>query len=588
MKKNISHISFLLLIAVMMMVAPMNVCAQKKPMKPQKTVAQQLSYNDKRKFDCFFLEAIRQQEAGKYDAAFDLLQHCLKINPNAPEAYFTIAKYYMELNKDSLGINCYKKAAELMPNNDTYLEKMAQCYINEEKYNDAIDAYQKLYANNPDRTDVLEILIQLYKQNKNYDKMLECLNKIETIEGANEETTLAKMQIMSLQGNDKGAYDELNALCEKHPYDMSYRVMRGNWLMGKNKTKEAYNEYVKVLKEDPDNISAQMSLLDYYRSENQDSLADKMLKSLLFSEKTPSDNKFMLMRQVISDSESKDGDSTMVLNLFKKLLEGKQENGDMADLQVAYMTTKKMPIDTIKVALQQVLDINPDNVSARMKLIEYSLIEMNYDETIKLCENGIEYNPDKMTFYYFLGMCYYQKDRVDDALRAYRGGIGQINKESDAFMVSDIYARIGDILQQKNMEKDAFAAYDSCLQWKEDNIECLNNYAYFLSIKGGNLEKAEQMSLRTVKAQPTSSTFLDTYAWILFMQKRYKEALTYTDEAVKNDSDSSSVVFEHAGDIHAVNGDIPNALKYWRQAVRAGGNSPALFRKIKMKKYIKE
>ena len=41
--------------------------------------------------------------------------------------------------------------------------------------------------------------------------------------------------------------------------------MLGNWLLQNNKKKEAYNEYQTVLKEDPNNAAAQLSLLDYYR-----------------------------------------------------------------------------------------------------------------------------------------------------------------------------------------------------------------------------------------------------------------------------------------------------------------------------------
>ena len=112
------------------------------------------------------------------------------------------------------------------------------------------------------------------------------------------------------------------------------------------------------------------------------------------------------------------------------------------------------------------------------------------------------------------------------------------------------------------------AAYDSCLQWKDDNIPCLNNYAYYLSVKGRELQKAEQMSYKTVKEEPKNSTYLDTYAWILFMQERYAEAKIYIDQAISCDSDSvqSGVIIEHAGDIYAMNGDIDKAVEYWQKA----------------------
>ena len=102
---------------------------------------------------------------------------------------------------------------------------------------------------------------------------------------------------------------------------------------------------------------------------------------------------------------------------------------------------------------------------------------------------------------------------------------------------------------------EAYAAYDSALVYKENNIGALNNYAYYLSVERKNLDKAEEMSYRTVKAEPTNGTYLDTYAWILFEKGKYVEAKIYIDQAMQNDGSKSSVVVEHCGDIYYMNGD---------------------------------
>ena len=96
------------------------------------------------------------------------------------------------------------------------------------------------------------------------------------------------------------------------------------------------------------------------------------------------------------------------------------------------------------------------------------------------------------------------------------------------------------------------------------------------------------MSYRTIKAEPTNSTFLDTYAWILFMQERYEEAKIYIDQALQNDSAVSGVIIEHAGDIYAMNKDMQQAVDYWKQAQKAGNDSKVLIRKIRQRKYLKK
>ena len=133
---------------------------------------------------------------------------------------------------------------------------------------------------------------------------------------------------------------------------------------------------------------------------------------------------------------------------------------------------------------------------------------------------------------------------------------------------------------------EAFAAYDSCLQWKADNIGCLNNYAYYLSLGDTDLSRAEKMSYRTIKAEPANSTYLDTYAWILFRQGRYEEARIYIDQALRNDSTLSAVIIEHAGDIYAMCGETDRAVEYWQQALEKDGGNLLLQRKIKLRKYV--
>ena len=96
------------------------------------------------------------------------------------------------------------------------------------------------------------------------------------------------------------------------------------------------------------------------------------------------------------------------------------------------------------------------------------------------------------------------------------------------------------------------------------------------------------MSYKTIKAEPANATYLDTYAWILFMQERYAEAKIYIDQTLQHDKEPSDVVLEHAGDIYAMNKDFDKAVEYWNKSLKAGNTSKLLLRKIKSKKYIEK
>lgn len=548
-----------------------------------------ISHNDSLRFKMYYYEAVKQQISGNYDAAYDLLEHCIGINPNAAEAYFMLSFYDGILKGDSAAFADVKKASELNPTNNAYLERIGVGYVSMGNLDEAIKAYEKLSRNSPERSDVLDFLAQLYSRQKDYDKMLDVLNRMEALEGASEDLTLAKMRVYSLQGKKEEEYNELKNMSEKHPNDMNYRVMLGNWLLQNGRPDEAGKLYIEVLQAEPENIMARMSMIDYYRTSGQAMRADSLQEVMLVSPKTPVDGKMALMRQVVADNEKNGADSTLVIDLFKKILKEPQETSDMAQLYAAYLTLKKMPQDSISKVLETVLAISPDNVAARLQLIQAEWNKQDFDRVIELSNQALDYSPDELAFYYFLGFAYIQKDDDDSALKVLRRGVSQINDQSNPSLVSDFYAIMGDILHDKGDDKGAYAAYDSCLQWKDDNYGCLNNYAYYLSVENKDLDKAAQMSYRTVQAEPDNSTFLDTYAWILFMQKKYAEALQYIDMAVKNDTTKSAVIIEHAGDIHAVNGDIDGAVKYWNEALKAGAeNETVLRRKIKLRKYVEK
>ena len=174
---------------------------------------------------------------------------------------------------------------------------------------------------------------------------------------------------------------------------------------------------------------------------------------------------------------------------------------------------------------------------------------------------------------------------------------------------------LGDILQKEGRVKEAYAAYDSCLIYNPNNVMCLNNYAYFLSLEGSDLKKAEKMSYRAITAEPNNGTYLDTYAWILYQQGRYEEARIYIEQALRRETEGVEIlpdtanidtvtqetpatiiledtlllvegeILEHAGDIYFRLGQQEKALEMWQKALDNGVDDEAtLRRKIRKKK----
>ena len=541
-----------------------------------------------RSYNVLFHEAMLQRQKGNADAAFDLLLRCTETDSMASEAYYFLSQYYGQMKDADAALRAIERAAQLEPHNATYMEMLASGYLNKERYDDAIAVVEKMYESDKSRQDLLETLYQLYTNQDYYEQAIGVLERMETIDGKNERTSLAKSALyLKLDRNDE-AIEVLRVLAQEHPYDQRYKVHYANALMMNGDTDEAMKTLREVLGEEPDNTSAQMLVRAYYIAIDDTLAADSVTRDLLLNPKATTEQKIMQLRQLIAESEQEGGDSTKILGLFREMLALPQPDADIAEFKAAYMDLKKMPRDSVAQALEQVLAIAPERMSPRLHLVQYAWEDEDDERIISLCQAAREYNPEEMAFYYYQGMAYYRQKDTDNALEAFRNGINVITDESSPVIVSDFYAVMGDLLFQKNREREAFEAYDSCLQWRPDNIGCLNNYAYYLSLHGDRLDEAEQMSYKTIKAEPKNATYLDTYAWILFMQQRYAEARIYIDQAVQNDSTASDVIIEHAGDIHAMAGDTERAVQLWQQALALNPQNKLLARKIKRKKYIRQ
>ena len=536
-------------------------------------------------FDRLYLEAVCQVSQGNDSLAGSLIERAIALKPNAAEAYFLRSR--LGNVSDSAAFADMRRAAALQPGNSTYQESVAETYITRKDYASAITAYEAFYSRHRDRSDILRTLVGLYMATRDYDHALETVGRMEKVDGESEDLMFLRMQLYDQRGDTKNSYRTLAAVVESHPYEPNYKVMLGNWLMQHGRKDEAFAQFDAALKLDAQNAFTLNSLYDYYNSVGDEPSAGRLRDQILLSPQTdPQTRSKMLVNFINSTEKQRDADSTIVLGLIDRTMAAAPRDADISNIKAVYMRLKKMPADSVEAAYRHTLSFAPDNAEARSNLIGDYWKRADWSVVERLSREGTQYNPDDLSFYYTLGMACMQTDRDDEALNAFRRGLREVGYKSDPAVVSDMYALSGDILYNKGLPDQAFAAYDSCLQWKDDNTGALNNYAYYLSEQKRDLKRAERMSLKTIESEPTNATYLDTYAWILFLEQRYDEAKAYIDRALENDSDSvpSHVIVGHAGDIYCMSGDTARAVELWQKAIDCGGDKAVLTRKIKTKK----
>ena len=582
-KKN----SIWLLVAVWTLVSCGTVKSTRE--KPAVALAQSsLTPEQQRKYDYFFLEAMRLKEKKDYASAFGLLQHCLDIHPNAASALYEVSQYYMFLRQVPQGQEALEKAVANAPDNYWYSQGLASLYQQQNELDKAVTLLEQMVVRFPAKQDPLFNLLELYGRQEKYDEVISTLNRLEKRMGKNEQLSMEKFRIYLQMKDDKKAFQEIESLVQEYPMDMRYQVILGDVYLQNGKKQEAYDAYQKVLAAEPDNPMAIFSMASYYKQTGQEELYQQQLDTLLLNKKVTSDTKISVMRQVIVENEQSSAkDSTQVIALFDRMMKQDIDDPQIPMLYSQYLLSKNMEQEAVPV-LEQVVDLDPTNKAARLMLVSAAVKKEDYKQIIKVCEPGIEATPDALELYYYLAIAYHQAEQGDSVLSVCNRALEHITPDTRKEVISDFYSIMGDIYHTKKQMTEAYAAYDSALVYNPSNIGALNNYAYYLSVERRDLDKAEEMSYKTVKAEPNNSTYLDTYAWILFEKGNYAEARIYIDNAMKNDGEKSDVIVEHCGDIYFMTGDAEGALKYWKKALEMGSESKTLKQKIEKKKYIAE
>ena len=582
-KKN----SIWLLVAVWTLVSCGTVKSTRE--KPAVALAQSsLTPEQQRKYDYFFLEAMRLKEKKDYASAFGLLQHCLDIHPNAASALYEVSQYYMFLRQVPQGQEALEKAVANAPDNYWYSQGLASLYQQQNELDKAVTLLEQMVVRFPAKQDPLFNLLDLYGRQEKYDEVISTLNRLEKRMGKNEQLSMEKFRIYLQMKDDKKAFQEIESLVQEYPMDMRYQVILGDVYLQNGKKQEAYDVYQKVLAAEPDNPMAIFSMASYYKQTGQEELYQQQLDTLLLNKKVTPDTKVGVMRQMIVENEQADKDSTQIIALFDRIMKQEQDDPQIPMRYAQNLLSKNMEAESVPV-LEQVVDLDPTNNAARMMLIGAAVKKEDYKQIIKVCEPGIEATPDALEFYYYLAIAYNQAEKPDSVISICKRALEHKTADGKKEIVSEFYSILGDMYHTQKEMKEAYAAYDSALVYNPSNIGALNNYAYYLSVERRDLDKAEEMSYKTVKAEPNNATYLDTYAWILFEKGNYAEARIYIDNAMKSEGgDKSDVIVEHCGDIYYMTGDVDGALTYWKKALEMGSESKTLKQKIEKKKYIAE
>ena len=545
-----------------------------------------VNYSIQKKFDYFFLEAIRQKEKNKHTNAFTNLQHALAINPNSSAALYELADYYFFLQRDSLAITTLEKAVSNSPENFEY--KVALATANREfgKTNEAVVIYEELVKEYPNKPELNFFLSELYLRLQKIDKAIESLDALENNVGMSEALSLQKYNLYNLVDQKERGIQEIEKLAEKFPMEAKYQIIIGDTYLEAGEPEKALVYYEKAHRIDPKNPYYVVSMANYYEYTEEFEKATQEIEKALKNPLLDVETKIAILGRYIGNLLQSNKDVESANALFETLMEQHSQEKEL-NLMYGQFLLSQNKLEEAKFQFQVVTEATPEDIMAWRQLLNLALRENKMDDVIKICDAALIHFPEAPEFYFYKGAAYYQEEDYQKALEVYLEGI-KIVPEEDKTSKSNFYGQIGDLYHQLGEKEKSYEAYDISLQHNENNYVVLNNYAYFLSLEKIDLDKAERMSSKCVKAQPENFTYIDTYAWIFFQKGNYTLAKFYIENAISNGGEKSPDILEHYGDILYKTGNTEKAVQEWEKALvlkAENGNTDLLQKKIDNKTY---
>ncbi|MDR0712915.1 MAG: tetratricopeptide repeat protein [Bacteroidales bacterium] len=550
------------------------------------TNRQKLSISEQRKFDYFYYEGVRLKNAAKYDASYEMFRRCLEIDSTSSVAMFDISSYYIQMNQPEKAVVLLRKTVACSPHNQEYRSTLATLLFNMSMFGEAAEEYELLIRAFPGKPELNYFLAEAYTRMGEIGKAIDAYNMLENSMGMHEAISMEKFQLYMTIEQPDSAFNELIRLAGKFPMESRYPVMIGDLYLQRDDTVQALKYFKQAWEMDPQSPYYPVSMANYYEKTGQKDAAKQQIQEALMNARLDVNTKMNILVRYIMQLQRSKQDIDGANTLFGTLLE---QHPDEARLKLAYgdFLATQNKFDEARFQYRLVTESEPENIDAWQQLLRLSLQTQDLDEVLRICNKCQEIFPDAMEFRFYPGVAYYQKKEYQLAIDMYEAGLRFVPKDNQS-LISDFYGQIGDTYFHLKETDKAFDAYEEALKYNDKNIVVLNNYAYYLSLLKKDLSKAERMSALCIKMEPDNAIYIDTYAWIFFVQGNYLLAKMYIEQALSKDKTNSAELVDHYGDILYLSGEKEKALEQWRKAKEQGKINATLDRKISEETYFEE
>ncbi len=486
--------------------------------------------------------------------------------------YYALSELYFNLGKYNESLSAIQKALDFEPNNIKYREQKANVYLGLDNLQKSADVYESILKLDSNYTYGLYTLARIYQELKQPSKAIVIYEKITDRIGYDYDVLRRMYEIYyDYKEYDKCA-DVLRAVLQLDPYDSEIIEQLALLYVRQDKFTEAQDIYEELLRLNPNNRELQTELVKIYFYQNETDKAFTKFGNLLGKDSLGFAEKLQVGELYFNQINKDDRSFEISKNIFRNL----QLNYPNEWLPYYYLGTiylqdgDEISSESEYARALQVADTNA-NAYVQIGLTYYNNGQSLIAE--KVLREGLNIREDDFRLNYLMGLTLQALNRTEEAIRYYELAADYNSKDINTLSALALaYNSIGKY-------KESNDTYERALEIEPDNPLILNNYAYNLSERGEQLEKALQMAKVAIKREPENASYLDTMGWIYFKLKKYELAEKYIQKSLSFNG-GSSVVNDHLGDVYQAMGNMKDALLYWKKALELNPNNEELKNKI--------
>lgn len=524
----------------------------------------QISMQDKINADRHFIRGIASFENGDYEEAIDYLTFAHSKLPDKSGIHFALADAYLNNGDINSAIYYGEFAVSNEPKNKWYRLKLAEAYRQSGRFAETIEQLHAILETTPTDVDVLYLIAGIESRRGRFEESNKAYERLLNLLGPDRSIYYQIFQNHTAQGDQDAALEQLEKIREIDPDNIGVLQTLSQFYLETNQIEKAMKMLEDALQFRQGDPELLISLADIYISQGQWVDAGEILQQIIQDPNVPVNNKAEILQYLIS-RQSSGTDNEVISKLTDEIIENLLEmHGEESYVHAVIGDYYFMfeDFDNAIYHLRRTTELRPENDAAWQQLLQALYSSGQYEEAVKTGIEADQVVPDDAFIQFFIGGSYMMLDQNEKSIEWLTRAADMPSRRG---FRSIITSTLADAHASADNWEEADKAYEQALRLDSENDVALNNFAYYLSEREIQLERAKEMAIKALEINPNNAAYLDTMGWIYFKLGDYDQAKKYIKASIETGS-ASPTVLEHMGDVYEKLGDMDNAQRYWKKA----------------------